>query len=86
MLSKKISMLAAISMMVVSSAAAAQTAQPLSLNNAPAIERSGAAAQGASELDDRNGIGIYIIGAVVLGLIVWGVIELTKNDEPPHSP
>ena len=84
MLSRKLSALVAMSVLTASSAAVAQTAQPLSLSNAPAM-RTGAAPTQASALDDRNGIGIYIIGAVVLGLIVWGVIELTKDDEP-ESP
>jgi hypothetical protein len=79
MLSKKLSALVAISVLAASSTAVAQTAQPLSLANAPSA---GAVSTQASALDDRNGIGIYIIGAVVLGLIVWGVIELTKDDEP----
>lgn len=82
MLSKKLSALIALSMITASSAAIAQSAQPLSLNNSPAV----AGADRASNLDDRNGIGIYIIGAVVIGLIVWGIIELTKSDEGPSSP
>jgi hypothetical protein len=82
MLSKKLSALVALSMITASSAAVAQSAQPLSLNNSPAM----AEAEGANSLDDRNGIGIYIVGAVVLGLIIWGVIELTKNDDGPSSP
>lgn len=85
MLSKKLSALVALSVLTASSAAVAQTAQPLSLANAPTA-RVGAPMTDASALDDRNGIGIYIIGAVVLGLIVWGVIELTKDDEGPASP
>ena len=82
MLSKKLAAVVAASVLTASSVAVAQTAQPLSLANAPV----GAASTQASSLDDRNGIGIYIIGAVVLGLIVWGVIELTKDDGPPASP
>jgi hypothetical protein len=82
MLSKKLSALVALSMITASSAAVAQSAQSLSLNNSPAV----AGAQDASDLDDRNGIGIYIIGAVVLGLIIWGIIELTDDDEGPSSP
>jgi hypothetical protein len=85
MLSKKISAIVAISVLSASSAAVAQTAQPLSLANAPMV-RAGAETSDASALDSRNGIGIYIIGAVVLGLIVWGIIELTKDDEGPESP
>jgi len=80
MLSKKLSALVAISVLAASSTAVAQTAQPLSLANAPAAP---AAVPGeASALDARNGFGIYIIGAVVLGLLVWGIIELTKDDGP----
>jgi hypothetical protein len=85
MLSKKLSALVAISMLTASSAAVAQSAQSLSLASAPAM-RAGVDVQGANALDSRNGIGIYLIGAVVLGLIVWGVIELTKDDEEPTSP
>ena len=85
MLSKKMSALVAISVLSASSAAVAQTAQPLSLANAPVTQAAGSPNQ-AGALDSRNGYGIYIIGAVVLGLIVWGVIELTKNDNGPASP
>jgi hypothetical protein len=84
MISKKLSALVAISMLSASSAAVAQSAQSLSLASSPAVH-AGVDAQGANALDSRNGIGIYLIGAVVLGLIVWGVIELTKNDDP-ESP
>jgi hypothetical protein len=81
--SKKLSALIALSMITASGAAMAQTAQPLSLQNSPAM----ASMEDANNLDDRNGIGIYIVGAVVLGLIVWGVLELTKDDdEGPSSP
>ncbi|HYI47047.1 MAG TPA: hypothetical protein VEX35_01150 [Allosphingosinicella sp.] len=85
MLSKKLSALVAISMLTASSAAVAQSAQSLSLANSPAM-RAGADAQGVNSLDSRNGIGIYLIGAVVLGLIIWGIIELTKDDEGSESP
>ena len=84
MLTKKLVAVVAASVLTASSAAVAQTAQPLSLGNAPA--RAGAVMPQASSLDDRNGIGIYLIGAVVLGLIVWGVIELTSDDEGSVSP
>lgn len=84
MLSKKMSALVAASVLSASSAAVAQTAQPLSLANAPAVQA--ASPNRASALDSRNGFGIYIIGAVVLGLIIWGVIELTKSDNGPASP
>jgi hypothetical protein len=85
MLSKKMSALVAISVLSASSAAVAQTAQPLSLANAPTTQAAVSPNQ-VSALDSRNGIGIYVIGAVVLGLIVWGIIELTKSDKGPASP
>lgn len=81
MLSKKLAALVAASVLTASTAAVAQSAQPLSLTNAPA--RAGAVTPQSSALDDRNGIGIYIIGAVVLGLIIWGIIELTEDSESP---
>lgn len=85
MLSKKISALVAISVLSASSAAVAQTAQPLSLANTPTVQAAAQPNQ-ASALDSRNGFGIYIIGAVILGLIVWGVISLTDNNGSPASP
>jgi hypothetical protein len=86
MLSKKLAAIAAVSLITASSAAVAQTAQPLSLSNSPAGARVGATTSGQSSLD-RRGYGIYIVGAVVLGLIVWGIIELTNNNNNhPSSP
>lgn len=82
MLSKKLSALVAISVLSASSAAVAQTAQPLSLANAPTTQ----AAVSSNALDSRNGFGIYVIGAVVLGLVIWGVISLTDNNDSPSSP
>jgi hypothetical protein len=82
MLSKKLAAIAAASLITASSPAVAQSAQPLSLSGAPTA-RSSATLQGESELD-RRGIGIYIIGAVVLALLIWGGIKLLDND--PKSP
>ena len=83
MLSKKLAAVAAASLISASSAAVAQTAQPLSLSNSPTVQRSAAGLQGQSDLD-RRGYGIYIVGAIVLGLIVWGIIKLVDNG--PNSP
>jgi hypothetical protein len=85
MLSKKLAAIAAVSLITASSAAVAQSAQPLSLTQSPTVERASAGMPGQSNLD-RRGYGIYIVGAVVLGLIIWGIIELTKNNNHPHSP
>jgi len=80
------SILAVASIALASMPVMAQSAQPLSLANSPPVSRSAANAGDANDLDDRNGIGIYIIGAVVLGLIIWGIIELTGDDSGPSSP
>jgi hypothetical protein len=85
MLSKKLAAIAAASLISASSAAVAQSAQPLSLSQSPAAARAGAGFAGESNLD-RRGVGIYIVGAIVLGLLIWGIIELTKKDNGPSSP
>ena len=85
MLSKKLAAIVAASLLSASSAAVAQSAQPLSLTNSPAVQRSAASMQGQSSLD-RRGYGIYIVGAIVLGLIVWGVIRLVDHHHGPSSP
>ena len=85
MLSKKLAAIAAVSLITASSAAVAQSAQPLSLSQSPAVERASAATSGQSSLDS-GGYAKYVIGAVILGLIIWGVIELTKDDNGPSSP
>jgi len=85
MLSKKLAAIAAVSLITASSAAVAQSAQPLSLSQSPAVERASAGTSGQNSLD-RRGYGIYVVGAIVLGLIVWGIIELTNNNDHPHSP
>ena len=85
MLSKKLAAIAAISLITASSAAVAQSAQPLSLSTSPTVERSAASVQGQSSLD-RRGYGIYIVGAIVLGLVIWGIVKLVDNNNGPHSP
>ncbi|HMG47744.1 MAG TPA: hypothetical protein VK614_09820 [Allosphingosinicella sp.] len=85
MLSKKLAAIAAASLISASSAAMAQSAQPLSLSNSPAAARASAGVSGESNLD-RRGVGIYIVGAIVLGLIIWGIIELTDKNDGPSSP
>jgi hypothetical protein len=85
MLSKKLAAVAAVSLITASSAAVAQSAQPLSLSQSPAVERASAGTSGQSSLD-RRGYGIYVVGAIVLGLIVWGIIKLVDNNNGPSSP
>lgn len=64
-------------------AAHATPAQSLSLTNAPARAST---APGASNAQSELGAGIYVIGAIAVGLAVWGIIELTSDDDDPDSP
>jgi hypothetical protein len=83
MISRKIAALVAASLISSSSIALAQSAQPLSLANSPAVARAGADVEGSSQL---HGTALYVLGAIALGLIVWGAIELLSDDNDPSSP
>ena len=84
MISRKIAALVAASLVMSSSAAIAQTAQPLSLANTPAAMRAGADVQNSNKLE---GTALYVIGAIVVGLLIWGAIEIfDDNDDTPSSP
>ena len=86
MLSNKLAAIAAVSLITASSAAVAQTAQPLSLSNSPTAERASAGMSGQSNLD-RRGYGIYVVGAIVLAAIIYGIVKLVdNNNNNPHSP
>lgn len=79
MISKTLRIMAAASLLTASSVAIAQS-EPV------AIERAGAPVGSANELEGL-GAGAYVLGAIALGLIVWGIIELTSDDEDaPSSP
>lgn len=81
MLAKKLAAAAAISMITASTAAVAQTAAPTSVASASTV-RAGSPTQGSNEL---VGTTAWILAAIALGLIVWGIIELT-DDDGPSSP
>ena len=72
MLSKNLAALAAVSLITASSAAVAQTAAPTSV-----ATRAGAPTERSNEL---VGTTAWILAAIALGLIVWGIIELTDDD------
>jgi hypothetical protein len=76
-ISRTLAAVAAASLAFGSSAALAQSAAPLSV--APAVERAGADTASANELRGTTG---WIIGAIALGLIIWGAIELFGDDDP----
>ena len=85
MLSKKLAVLVAASLVTASSAAVAQSAQPLSVASSVGA-RSGATTADAANLD-RRGYGIYIVGAVVLAAIIYGIVKLVDhNKNNPTSP
>jgi hypothetical protein len=87
MFSKKLSAFVALSLVTASGAAPAQSAQSLSLANAPGMARAGAPVQDASNLENRgNGYGVYLVGALVIAAIVYGILQLTDNDDEPESP
>jgi len=81
-ISRTLAVVAAASLLFGTSAAVAQSVTPLSLDSALAVERAGADVAGANELRGTTG---WIIGAIALGLLIWGAIELFDDDEP-ESP
>lgn len=79
---KKLATGAAAIALVASQGAMAQvssSAQSLSIARAAPQARAGA------ELSRENkqvaGAGLYLLGAIGLGLLIWGVIELTEDDD-----
>lgn len=84
-MSRTLLTLATASLLTFGGMAQAQTMHPLSIANAPSAQRAGADLQDGSEL---RGTAKWIVGAVVLGLLIWGIIELTGDDEEafPVSP
>jgi len=76
---KSLAAVAAFSLITTPVAAAAPSAAPLSL-----AQRAGADTSDASRLE---GTTAWILAAIGLGLIVWGIIELTGDDDDfPTSP
>ncbi len=77
---RKFAAVVALSMITASSAAVAQAAAPGVA--ATSTARAGAPIEGSNEL---VGTTAWILAAIALGLIVWGIIELT-DDDGPSSP
>jgi hypothetical protein len=82
MISKKILALAALSLVAGSSAASAQTAQPLSLANSPVAARAGADLQGENHFLRRSG---WLLGIVAVAVLIFVVLEASKDNELPTS-
>jgi hypothetical protein len=86
MLSSRLAAFAAISLMIGSSAASAQispTAQPTT--TAANVQRATAPVPDSNELRGTTG---WILGAIAVGLLIWGALELFGDDEDdaPVSP
>jgi len=65
---------------IIATAATALTLAPISAQAAQATAmRSSADVDQAEQLE---GTTLWIVGAIALGLIIWGIIELTDDDEP----
>lgn len=76
---------AAFSLLASGTAAAAQSAQSLSLAASPAVQRAGAPMEDASELRMRGMLG-WILGLAAIGLLIFVVTEVSKNNDLPDSP
>ena len=62
------------------SAAVTLAVAPIAAQAAPA-SRTATPVEEADEMNGR-GTGIYIIGAIVIAILIWGGIELLGDDEP----
>ena len=84
MRSTSLAAIAAMSLIVGTSAASAQIA-PQAQAPAAQVERAGAPLADAADLRGTTG---WIIGAIVIGLLIWGGIELLGDDDEafPVSP
>ncbi|HEY6814067.1 MAG TPA: hypothetical protein VI168_00880 [Croceibacterium sp.] len=58
----------------------ALTAVPVAAQAAPQAAPRTAAVTGESE--ELVGTTAWILAAIGLGLVIWGIIELTEDDEP----
>lgn len=86
MRSSRLAALAAISLVIGSSAASAQispTTQPTAA--AASVQRAGAPIADSNELRGTTG---WILGAIAVGLLIWGALELFGDDDEafPVSP
>lgn len=83
----RIATVAALLASAISAPVAAQSASALSIANSPAVARANARMEGQNSLEGRGPV-FYLIGAAVIGLIIWGAIELLDDDDEafPVSP
>ncbi len=65
---------------ITAAAALALTAAPIAAQ--AASQPLPRASADVSDSENLRGTTMWIVGAIALGLIIWGIIELTKDDEP----
>lgn len=82
---KPLSALFASLSLLAAGTAQATPARSLSLANSPEVSRA-ATAPGASNAQSDGNVGFYVVGAIVAGLMVWGIVELVSGDDDPDSP
>ncbi len=84
MRSSRLAALAAIALMIGSSAASAQINQaPQPTTTSASVQRAGAPVSDANELRGTTG---WILGAIAVGLLIWGAIELFGDDGDGGEP
>jgi hypothetical protein len=83
MIAKPLLALAAFSLAAAGTAASAQTAAPLSVAQASLVQRQGADPNEAADL--RGTILPVLIGAIVIGMLVFVIMELGDDNELPES-
>ena len=81
-MSRKILALAAFALVAGSTTASAQSAAPLSLANSPAVQRAGAETQRESQFLRRSS---WLLGIVALGILVFVILESSKDHALPDS-
>lgn len=77
--------LAASLALFTAAAVQASPAQSLSLGSSPQVGRA-STELGSGNAQSEAGVGIYVIGAIVAGLMIWGIVELASGDDDPDSP
>ena len=87
MIRKLSAALAAMALVAAGPASAQASARAAPPTVAPAAE-AGLGSQGESAIAGRQGARIYVLGAIIAGLAIWGILGLLKkkDDEDPISP
>ena len=83
MASKIVKAMATILLVAGGSAAAAQSARTPGTAATPVAQRAGESTEGHNSLE---GTTAWILAAISIGLIIWGIIEFTSDQKNSNSP